>query len=204
MSNQLSKAPILQAVVCTLGLEDGDAGLTRLAEELTIGLNPWSADNPEFALCRQDYLFAFRQTVGAGGAGFRSIAQLHNDSPDAIVVVEPGCLWLVGGGTVLLSRSNVLATTDGGLVAQARDSRYLRPAVPYVRARSQNGAALPAGISNGIFFGSGGTQYSLVFPYVLRPGDTLSAFPDADNVAMTSATWVGRVRRILNQRELLP
>src|SRR5258706_9228997 len=122
MSNQLSKPQILQLVTCILGLEDGDAGLTRLAEELAVALNPWSKDNQQFALCRGEINWAASALVAAGGAGFRSIFQIHNDSTDDLLDIDG---WLISGGgaAYMVARTSTLATTDLGLVAIARDAR---------------------------------------------------------------------------------
>lgn len=196
---------LLQAVTCILGLEQ-DEGLTRLAEELSVAVNPWSGDSPEFAICRQHHFFFYRHSIGVGGAGNRSIIQLHNDSVSDLVVLEPGCRFTATAPavSVLIARTSTLATTDAGLVAFARDGRYPRPTVPSVRARSQNGVALPAGFSNGIVWDTfNSLTYELAWPTILRPGGTIAIFPDVDNAAVQAA-WVGRVWRTISQRELSP
>jgi hypothetical protein len=201
VSNELRQhTELLKAVTCILGLADADAGLVSLASELSVALDPWS--QPEFALCRQDYLFHHRQNLASGGAGFRTIAQLHNDSSDAIIVLEPGCRFNTSAGQAIsLARSNTLTTTDSGLISLARDGRFPKANVPYVRVRSQNNAALPAGISNGEFFyAQGATIYELTFAIVMRPGATIAVYPDLDNVSLV-ANWIGRARRMISQRE---
>lgn len=205
MSNQLSKPQLLQAVTCILGLEDGDAGLTRLAEELAVALNPWSKDNQQFALCRQEVNWGVGILVPAGGAGFRSIAQIHNDSTDDLVDID-GFLCAGGGAAYFIARTSALATTDGGLIAFARDGRFPKPAPPSVRIRTQNGVALPAPISNGQMYGDmpllqlfecHGSQFTL------RPQGTLAFYPSADNVSLRVNVW-GSVRRTETKRELTP
>jgi hypothetical protein len=204
MSNQLDKGALLRAVTCILGMEGSDAGLTRLAEELTVGLDPWSQF--EFALCREEMWGAISQILGAGGAGFRSIVQVHNDSTDALVVVELGSSYsLSAAGNVVFSRSNVQATTDGGQIFVALDGRWIKAAIPYARLRSQNGVALPAGINNGTFAQpevfAANLRYDQQFRVLLRPQDTFSVFPNTDNTGI-KANFVVRARRILNAREL--
>jgi hypothetical protein len=211
VSNDFKRnVPLLQAVTCILGLEGGEDGINRLAEELTIGLNPWSGDNPEFALCRADFLFAKNMFVAAGGVGNRSLGQLHNDSLDNLLVLEKILAYCaVAAGSILISRTNLQATTDVGLTCIARDGRYPRPSVPAARLRSQNNAALAAGYTNGI-------QYELTQPvtllfvsvdvepnFVVRPQDTITVFPATDNTAL-GVTFIGRVRRTISPRELAP
>jgi hypothetical protein len=205
MSNQLARTPLLQAVTTVLGLQDSDSGLTRLAEELTIGLNPWSADNPEFALSRQDFLFQGTFLVAAGGAGFRSVFQISNAFPDYLTVLEG---WLVAGSGVaynMAMRIVTLATTDNGTITIARDGRNPRARAPGLRSLSQNNAALPAGISAGEVIADVPNIQNLSFPIVLggRNPDTVSWYPNADNVSLRVNYW-GRTRRILNARELAP
>lgn len=203
MSNEFKlNVGILQAVTCILGL-DGEDGLARLAEELTVGLNPWSADSPEFALCRQDILFFDDAFVPAGGAGFRSIFQIHNDSADAIIVLEPGCYASAIGNGIVISRTSTLATADNGLVFTARDGRFPRPTVPYCRLRSQNGVALPAGFSNGEVWSTDTTPYETKWSTIIRPQGTIAFYPTADNVGI-KVSLTGRVRRVNNLRELNP
>jgi hypothetical protein len=201
---------LLQAVTCILGLADADSGLVRLTEEMGVSLDPWS--QPEFALCRDDILFSATQTIAAGGAGFRSVAQIVNDTNDRIMVIDPRTsISLAVNGSVQFSRTSTLATTDAGLANIVRDGRYLKAAAPGARLRSQNNAALPAGFTNGIFSNqtigtaTGGVSFLevpvILAPVQLLPGNTLAAFSGTDNIVLT-VTWHGRTRRIVNNRDL--
>lgn len=188
---------LLKGVACILGLQDADQGLTALDEQLKVVLDPWS--QPEFAICRDEFYFVFKNNVGAGGAGFRSISQLHNDSVDVLVTVLPGSIFSVAAGqSVALSRGQTLCTTDDGLIAIPLDTRAPR-GVSGVRARHQNGVALPAGFP--IIWDPQQVVHTIPWAITLRPGQTLSAFPNADNQAV-NASFYGRARRVVNQREL--
>lgn len=211
MTNDLRQhTKLLQAVTCILGLADADSGLVRLTEEMGVSLDPWS--QPEFALCRDDILFSAAQGIAAGGAGFRSIAQIVNDTNDRIMVIDPRSSASPAVNTeIQWSRTSTLATTDAGLANIVRDGRYLKAAAPGVRLRSQNGAALPAGFTNGIFsrqivgVATGGTSFLevpvILAPVQLLPGNTLAVFSSTDNAALV-VTWHGRTRRIVNNRDL--
>lgn len=195
----------LQAVTCGLGLES-DEGLTRVAEELQVGFNPYDAGNFEFALCRGEYEWAASLGVAAGGAGNRSIAQIHNDSVEYLVKVYPStrCFCAVTG--LIAGRTSTLATTDVGLGAFAMDGRYPRPTVPAVRERSQNNAAIPAGFTAGIYYNmipSVAFEWNLPDTVLLRPGGTLFIASNADNTALV-VNFRGSVRRIISTRELAP
>lgn len=201
MANELRSPALLQAITCILALERSDDGVVQLADQLTSIVDAWS--QPEFAICRQEYLWSYRINVAAGGAGFNSIAQVHNDSTDGIVCVQG---WIATGtvGALAWGRTSTLATTDNGLVAIARDGRFPRPSVPYVRSRSQNGIATPAGFSNGIFGQSIGASIALFdSPVILRPQGTFFINDNTVNEAMT-VTFVGWSRRALNNREITP
>lgn len=206
MSNLLSKQQLLQAITVVLGLEDYDAGLTRLAEELTVGLNPWSKDSPEFTLPRGDWLWSASRLVAAGGAGFRSIFQIQVDSP-GLMVLEG---WQIGGGgaAYMMARTTPgtnLTTDDTNITHTERDTRS-RTKPPFVHAREQNGVALPAGVSNGQFLGDVAINNTNVvdqIPIILTEGNGICWYPSADNVSIRVNCW-GRVRRILNSRELVP
>jgi len=204
MSNQLDKPGLLQAVTCILGLEGSDAGLTRLAEELTVGLNPWSTDNPEFAICRGDILWAATTLVAAGGAGFRSIISLEVDAQGVGMCVVEG--WDVGGSAYRMARGPTVLATDLGNISQALDGRA-RTQPPYIHFRSSNGIALPAGINNGVFLdriATTGTLPGLKVVLTDSPfNPKLFWYPAADNLPITITVW-GRVRRILNAREVIP
>lgn len=201
-----TNTPLVSGVSTILGLDEPDDGIVGVAHELHVQLDPWV--RLEHQLPRQELPWAKTMFVAAGGAGFRSLAQIHNDSTDMIVVILAGSAAAMGGaGTaVQWSRTNLQATTDLGLVAQCRDGRYSRASVPGVRARSQNGVALPVGYSNGLFWdadSAASVLYHVPWDYLLRPGDTLSVFPAGDNIAIR-ANWMGYVRKALNRRELSP
>lgn len=207
MANELRRnVQLLRGVSTILGVDRSDDGVVAVADQFSVAVDPW--ERPEFAICRGEFLFCMKLNIGAGGAGTRSVAQVHNDSADALLVVSPGSYFWAASAPVQLSRSNILATTDLGLIAQALDGRFSRAAVPYVRLRSQNGAALPAGISNGIFFETntlvaGTMVLELKFSIILRPGATLSVIPGVDN-QQVGASFVGHVRRLATSDELMP
>lgn len=204
MANELRQsAALLQGINTTLGLIGSDDGVVQAADQLSVSLNPWDKGVPELALHRQDFLWQFRSFVGAGGAGFNSLAQVHNDSTDAIIVVEG---WLGTGivGALIWGRTSTLATTDNGLVAFARDGRFPRPSVPYVRVRSQNNIAVPAGFTNGIMGQSNGATIQLYdTPIILRPQGTFFIYTNTANEQLV-VTISGRARRLINNKEAVP
>lgn len=199
---------LLQGITCTLGLEQ-DEGVQRLAEEIHVVHNPWDADNFEFALCRGELFWADTFFVAAGGAGFRSIIQIQNDSTDYLVRIDSVWVDVTVGTGYQLGRTATLATGDNGLIATARDGRYPRPSVPAVRWRSQNGVALPAGFSNGMMWdviypvANGTQEVRGVLPIYLRPQGTFAIWNNTDNGAIR-ANISGSVRRATTQRELNP
>lgn len=185
---------LLQGINRALGNDRGGTGVERLSESLTPIMNPWQL--PEWAFLRGELLGWTDQNIGAGGAGFRSIAQLFNNSENRIVVIEPGSRFSAGAGNVELGVTATQATTDSGLNLLLRDTRILNPSVSGARARSQNNAAIPAGFTAGISFLSAAVLYDLTFPIILSPGFGAFAVPSQDNAAI-SASWIARVREML-------
>jgi hypothetical protein len=209
MGNEFRHATqLLNGVSCILGFTDADDGLTRMAEELTVGVNPY--DRFEFGLCRGEMYWADTLFVAAGGAGFRSIAQIQNDSTDYLVRIDAVTIDDGAAATGFqLGRTSTLATTDNGLLATARDGRYARPSVPAVRWRSQNGVALPAGFSNGMMWdilnaaGISRDITGMVLPMLLRPQGTFAVWSNTDNTTIR-LNASGSVWRVNNVRELSP
>jgi hypothetical protein len=208
VSNELRKSTgLVQGIACTVGLDRGDdAGLTRLSEELSAAVNVKELDAFEMVLCRQEIPFWDVLLVAAGGAGFRSVIELINENQDQLVCVD-ACVGSSTGAiaTVVFSRTTTVLTTDNGLVA-ARDGRTTRGTVPGVRIRSQNGVALPAGVSNGASWEEDtGVSVPVHLPVkvLLPPGQALAIFPGTDNQPIR-ASFAGRVWQVANRRELSP
>jgi len=199
---------MLQGIACTLGLDRGDdPGIVRVSEDLSVALNAKELAAFETVLCRGEMPFWDTLLVAAGGAGFRSMAQIINESTDLLVVVEAGTLGSSSGaaGSIMFSRTGTVLTTDNGLVA-VRDGRAPRGSVPNLRMRSQNNAALPAGVTNGESWGVDTPQtvpQSIPFSVLIPPNQSVVIYPGADNVPIR-ASFVGRALRIINTRELNP
>lgn len=211
MGNELRAATgLLQGVACVVGLDRGDdAGITRLAEELSAALNVKELDAFEMVLCRQELPFWDTVFVAAGGAGFRSVAQVVNTSSvneAHLIVIDAAAGSLSGAGvSVGFSRTTTLATTDSGALA-SRDGRFSRGVIPFTRMRTQNNAALPAGFTNGLSWEEDAltsTSVRLPVKVVLPPQESLAIFPGADNMAIR-ASFAGRVYRVARSRELNP
>jgi hypothetical protein len=195
-----------QGIACTLGLDGDDPGVVRLAEELSAALNLKELDALEDVLCRGEIPWWDTTFVAAGGAGFRSVGQYINDSTDHIIVIDSACGSSNGAAiSMSFSRTATVLTTDNGLVA-ARDGRYSRGTVPFTRMRSQNGVALPAGVSNGLSWEvdiPNPGSHVLPVKVVLPPGQSLAIYPGADNIPFRMSA-AGRTWRISTVRELNP
>jgi len=206
MGGELRTAiPLLQGVTNVLGLERSEDGIVALGSDIQVVLDPWSRF--EFALPRGEFYW-FDVLFVAAAVGSRSIIQIHNDSLEHLVRIDPGSEFDCGAGATgaQFARTSTLATTDNGLIATPMDGRYPRPTVPAVRWRSQNNVALPAGFSNGLVWDvlfPAGTTYVLKWPVLLRPGGTFAVWPSVDNASMR-ANFTGSVRRIFSGRELTP
>lgn len=185
---------VLQGINRSLGNDRGGTGVERLGETLTPIMNPWQL--PEWAWLRGELLGWTDQTIAGGGAGFRAIAQLYNQTENRLLVIEPGSRFVVAAGTVVLGVTATQATTDSGFNLLLRDTRISNPSVIGGRARSQNGVAIPAGFTAGISFLSGTTTYDLLFPLVVSPGFGAFACSTADDTQIT-ASWIARVRDML-------
>ena len=208
MANELRAATgLLQGVACIVGLDRGDdPGLTRLAEELSAALNVKELDAFEMVLCRQEVPWWDSLFLAAGGAGNRSIIELINDSADHLVIVD-ACVGSSNGAAISMSfsRTSTVLTTDNGLVA-ARDGRYPRGTIPGTRIRSQNNAAIPAGVTNGLSWDvdiPNPGNYELPVKVLLPPGQALAIFPSVDNIQVR-ASFAGRTWRPAKNRELNP
>lgn len=155
-------------------------------------------DRPELLHLTNSDRFCRSVSVAAGGVGTRSSAQLFVSVADLLVVVERIEVTLPSGNVQLrLNRLGPsLSPVGTPFVGVPNDSRYLGSSSAAVITDATLGAA---GTS---FYTGIGTSAILDRPFVLTQGNGLYVCATADNVAITSATFWWRERR-LNQSERL-
>jgi hypothetical protein len=173
--------------------ETGTWGLERFGETIMPVLDPFRV--PEWAILRGEQL-AWGVSRETAVAAQTSMVQLHNDSTNRIVVIEPGTSFHGNAVTnLILSFTTTLLADDDGRCF-IRDGRNLRPTVPGTRRRSETGA-VPAGVSAGDAHHLGsqasGDREVIDFPIVLTPGFTVVARAGNTNENIT-ANWVVRSR----------
>jgi len=195
LHNEFRAGSLQRAITEALGVAGHDVAIERVGETLTPVFDVWS--QPEWALGRQEFLCMARLITAAGGAGFRTRIGIRNTSVEDdpwLCVVEEGTNARPSTGTDVRGAITFTDQTDAAPLV-IRDGRS-RIAPPFVRLRTQNGDALPAGISAGEALIDGGSVLRLEQPVVLRFGQALYFYPGADNIGL-SATFYARVRRLL-------
>jgi hypothetical protein len=192
--NELHGAGAIQrALVESVGSAGYDVAVERLGETLTPIIDLWS--QPEWRLSKQEYLGSARLFTAAGGAGFRTRIGLRNTSTvddPWLVVVQSGTHGRGGAGVQINAAITFTDQADSAPLV-VRDGRS-RIAPPFMRLRTQNGDALPAGIAAGEFL-TDDTKLELKQDVVLRFGQALYFYPNADNTALNTV-WYVRSRRM--------
>lgn len=138
--NALTRANLSNALTRALGDTRAKGGLERYGETLTPGIDLWS--RPEWALLRDEILFAAVASTPAGGAGTFAKLGIRN-SPDTGVLAVVTHHVITGN---VLTTSVTLELEDGVLAAQAvvlpMDRRAPNSRGPVVQGESTVGAAL--------------------------------------------------------------
>lgn len=178
-------------------LTDQQAGgaVTTLAPELQPIVDPWR--RPEnWALLGGTLGMGFA-AVAAGGAGTRSIAQLHNPTDSGVLGILES-VWITNAsgavqGYALHWITAALTTSTGGW--SNRDTRRATTTGLSgslgMRIRTQNNAALAsnAQLSNIALLNF--TTIIIPLDIVIQPGRGFAVCPETDNVVL-SCTFVGR------------
>jgi hypothetical protein len=190
--NELNRATeLLQGFKRIVGIDRAEEGVSRIGETLTPILDIFS--RVEWEGPRGEYPF-FEENFSAAAVGFRSIAGIRNTSSEQepyLVTVLAGSGAFSATGDILGALSNTDIGGDAALTV--RDGRVRN--IPFARLRSDNTAALPAGISAGQTI-RGQVPYFLQKDVILRPNQSFYFYPSGDNIALSSCFY-GRVRKML-------
>lgn len=184
-----------------VGLEED--GVTRLGETLTPVLN-WR-DFPEWYYVAGRDLASSRDSVAAGGAGFRSIIYLSVPANSRKIVIVRAVTVMPQATTNQLAW---MTATTGSISASPtpRDWRKLQEGPPgmtnqgspVAQVFTANGAAIA---SNRVLFdlnnNAGNPWFTEIPPIIMLPGAVIALCPNTDNIAIVGGFhW--------EERNLLP